>query len=242
MVNTSGTATYTSSHPLWPVIRGNFGLMGIVSDITFRMDSNFENPYGERCAALPSCDCSRCLCSGACSTLSAFWYCDKDLHITSSLTHGSQHGTVHHSAEQLLRCCPPQRSWFSSVSRLFCFVCCAVQVHNDFSMCMGDLFGAMDEEHCTHLKVKPGSRLWDAYSAALGSSRGTASGRACMCESLHLLRVNPETAAGRAQLLCLQLFLGCLLCCGEHRLQSHTLRLVVVMYMIDAYALGVLRT
>ena len=47
VVNTIGTATYTSSHPLWPVIRGNFGLMGIVSDITFRMDSNFENPYGE---------------------------------------------------------------------------------------------------------------------------------------------------------------------------------------------------
>ena len=47
VVNTTGTATYTSSHPLWPVIRGNFGLMGIVSDITFHMDSNFENPYGE---------------------------------------------------------------------------------------------------------------------------------------------------------------------------------------------------
>lgn len=67
VVNSIGTATYTSSHPLWPVIRGNFGLMGIVSDITFRMDSNFETPYGEG-AALPSCNCIRCLCCGAHST------------------------------------------------------------------------------------------------------------------------------------------------------------------------------
>ena len=35
-----------------------------------------------------------------------------------------------------------------------CPVRCAVQVHNDFSVSMGALFGAMDEEHCTHLKVK----------------------------------------------------------------------------------------
>ena len=35
----------------------------------------------------------------------------------------------------------------------FCF---AVEVHNDFSMGMGTLFGATDEEHCTHLKVNFG--------------------------------------------------------------------------------------